>query len=82
MLKKPNISPYELRLKVGAVCSIMRNLAVDKGLIKNVRVVIIVLYTYYVVVNLVNASIKEIYYLPRIIFKFYPREEIYDVDCR
>ena len=60
----------------------MRNLAIDKGLIKNIRVVIIALYTYYVIVNLVNASIKEIYYFPRIIFKFYSQKGTYNVDRR
>lgn len=81
-LKEPGVPPHELRLKVGAVCSIMRNLAVDKGLVKNARVVIVALYTHCVAVNLVNASIKEIYHLPRITFKFHPRGGTYDVDRR
>ena len=34
------ISPHELYLKVGSLCSIMRNLSIDCGLVKNVRVVI------------------------------------------
>ena len=81
-LKEPGVPPHELRLKVGAVCSIMRNLAVDKGLVKNARVVVAALYTHCVAVRLVNGSGQETYHLPRITFKFHPRGGTYDVDRR
>ena len=34
------IPPHELHLKVGSLCSIMRNLSIDHGLVKNVRVIV------------------------------------------
>jgi hypothetical protein len=38
MLSKPGISPYKLSLKVGYIASIMRNLCMEEGLVKNTRV--------------------------------------------
>jgi hypothetical protein len=40
MLYKPSIPPYKLELKVGAICTIQRNLSTEKGLVKNARVII------------------------------------------
>lgn len=81
-LREPGVPPHELRLKVGAVCSIMRNLAVDKGLVKNARVVVIALYAHCVAVSIVGAPSAATYHLPRITFKFHPKGGTYDVDRR
>jgi len=40
MLNEPGIPPHELNLKVGAICTIQRNLSTEKGLVKNARVII------------------------------------------
>ena len=40
MLNEPGIPPHELKLKVGAICTIQRNLSTEKGLVKNARVII------------------------------------------
>lgn len=67
-----------LELKVGAVCSIMRNICPGKGLVKNARVVVTSLGRCYVEVAVlkdVNASIRRTpptYCLPRITFEFKP----------
>ncbi|CAG8735620.1 10387_t:CDS:2 [Gigaspora margarita] len=39
-LTHPGIPSHEIYLKVGAICSIMRNISIDKGLVKNQRVII------------------------------------------
>jgi hypothetical protein len=40
MLYKPGIPPHKLDIKVGAVCTIQRNLSTEKGLVKDARVII------------------------------------------
>ena len=40
MLNEPGIPPYKLKLKVGAICTIQRNLSTEKRLVKNARVII------------------------------------------
>ena len=40
MLNEPSIPPHKLNLKVGAICTIQRNLSMEKGLVKNARVII------------------------------------------
>ena len=35
MLNEPRIPPYKLKLKVRAICTIQRNLSIEKGLVKN-----------------------------------------------
>jgi hypothetical protein len=39
-LTHPGIPPHELHLKRGCICSVMRNMSVRNGLVKNARVVV------------------------------------------
>lgn len=38
MLHEPGVPPHQLSLKVGNIASIMRNLCIERGLVKNARV--------------------------------------------
>ncbi|KAN0085389.1 PIF1-like helicase domain containing protein [Elaphomyces granulatus] len=38
MLHEPGVPPHQLSLKVGSIASIMRNLCIERGLVKNARV--------------------------------------------
>jgi hypothetical protein len=40
MLYEPGIPAHKLRLKVGAICTIARNLSIENGLVKNARVIV------------------------------------------
>ena len=40
MLNKPSIPSHKLRLKVGAIYTITRNLSIKDGLVKNAHVII------------------------------------------
>jgi hypothetical protein len=86
MLSEPGIPPHELHLKVGAVCGIMRNLSVEKGLVKSVRVRVVALHRYIVRVELLrdqSASLDDrFFYLPRVNFDFQPRQTIWTVERR
>ena len=59
-LEELGVPLHELQLKVGAVCSIMRNLAVDKELVKNARVIVVALYTHCVAINIVGPYPKQL----------------------
>lgn len=81
MLRQPGVPPHNLRLKIGAVCSVMRNISTDIGLVKNARVVVVNLARRYVEVRLLFASLTDqdrprrqssTYCLPRITFEFKP----------
>jgi hypothetical protein len=52
MLYEPGIPAHKLRLKVGAIYTIVRNLSIKDGLVKNARVIIEQLHQYSVVVRL------------------------------
>ena len=39
-IKEPGVPPHELELKVGCICALMRNLSLEKKLVKNARVVV------------------------------------------
>jgi hypothetical protein len=54
MLSEPGISPHKLYLKVGLICSVMRNLCIEKGLVKNVRVRVAELHRHIVRVKLLR----------------------------
>ena len=40
MLYELGIPSHKLRLKVGAICTVARNLSIENGLVKNARVII------------------------------------------
>jgi len=52
MLCEPGIPSHKLRLKVGAICTVARNLSIKDGLVKNTQVIIEQLHQYSVVVKL------------------------------
>src|ERR1700712_6006614 len=56
MLAEPGIPPHRLCLKVGAICTVMRNLSLEKGLVKNTRVIIQQLQRYSVVVRVLSLN--------------------------
>ena len=52
MLYEPSIPSHKLRLKVGAICTIIWNLSIKDGLVKNARIIIEQLHQYSVMVRL------------------------------
>ena len=52
MLYELGIPSHKLRLKVGAIYTVARNLSIENGLVKNARVIIEQLHQYSVVVKL------------------------------
>ena len=69
------VPPHVLRLKVGCVCSIMRNLSVRKGLVKNARVIVRSLHRRFLQVQVIDNrtnTLGEIHCIPRIRFEFNP----------
>ena len=75
MLYEPGIPPYKLELKVGAICTIQRNLNTEKGLVKNAQVIIQELNRYSIKVSVlpqlqaVNQEVQE-FPLSQINFEF------------
>ena len=86
LLSEPGVPPHKLHLKVGAICSVMRNLCIEKGLVKNVRVRVAELHRHIVRVELLrdqSISIDDrFFYLPRISFEFQPRQTSWTVERR
>ena len=52
MLYEPGIPSHKLKLKVGAICTVVRNLSIKDGLVKNARVIVEQLHQYSVMVRL------------------------------
>ena len=82
MLCEPGIPPHALTLKVGAICTIARNLSMECGLVKNARVIIQELNRYSIRVGILpicpaitSTSLNTIqsYPLSRINFDFNPQ---------
>ena len=76
LASQPGVPPHALRLKVGCLCSIMRNLSIDDGLVKNARVIVTRLNRFTVEVktlpSVVNNFTSQLFCLPRINFEFQP----------
>lgn len=69
------VPPHLLRLKRGCVCSIMRNMSVRKGLVKNARVIVRSLHRLFIQVQVINnrdGSLGAVHCIPRIRFEFNP----------
>jgi hypothetical protein len=83
MLNEPGVPPHQLHLKVGSLCSIMRNLCIEKGLVKNVRVRILELQCYIIQVELLSGQSSsnndQSFCLPQINFEFQPRQSSWTV---
>ena len=73
LLSHNGIPPHILRLKEGSICSIMRNLSMHKGLVKNARVIVNKLHTRFVEVRIIDNRSGELgrtHLIPRIRFEF------------
>jgi hypothetical protein len=84
MLNESGVPSYELSLKVGCIASVMRNLSMDQGLVKNVRVQVIGLRSNIVCVQKLHSPSTEAQplYLPRINFEFQPNGANWTVQRR
>jgi hypothetical protein len=82
-IQEPGIPAHELVLKRGAVCALTRNLSLEKGLVKNTRVMVEEIGRYTVVVKTLTnlGSFHARHALPRINFEFIPAWSNYTV-CR
>ena len=78
-MKEPGVPPHQIDLKVGCVCAVLRNLSIDKNLVKNARVVITCLREFSVEVKLVRGVTGNVFNIPRINFEFTPRFAPYTV---
>jgi hypothetical protein len=71
MVSLPTLSPC----KIGCICSLMRNMSVRNGLVKNARVIIRGLHRRFVEIQVINNrtnQLGEIHCIPRIRFEFLP----------
>ena len=74
----------ELKLKQGCICLIMRNMLVEKGLVKNARAIIEHLHWRYIEVHVINnqtGELGDIHCIPRIWFEFTPLRASWTVHC-
>lgn len=81
LLNEPGIPPNKLHLKPTMVCSLMRNLSVEKGLVKNTRVIITSCEQHSIGVQLIHSQMSTIY-LPCITFTFTPKGCCWSVERR
>ena len=75
ILTQNGLPLHELKLKQGCICSIMRNMSVQKGLVKNTRMIIEHLHRRYIEVRVINNRTGElggIHCIPQIRFEFTP----------
>ncbi|THH18147.1 hypothetical protein EW146_g2793 [Bondarzewia mesenterica] len=79
-LKHPAVPAHKLALKVGTICTIECNLAVDKKLVHNARVEVVALRQRSIDVRVIGSD--EIHSLPRILFSFNPPYSSWTVNCR
>lgn len=69
-IRAKQVPPHELRLKVGDVCLIMRNLNVEAGLTNNTRVQIVQIRPRCIKVQTLRRGHEKVFLIPRIQFKF------------
>lgn len=93
-MHEPGVPPADLKLKVGCIASVMRNLSIEDGLVKNARVQVVSLHPNVVRVRLLpQGAIRArapgteqtdmpTFYLPRITFEFEPRNTNWTVKRR
>lgn len=75
MLTPTGIPPHDLRLKEGCIASLMRNMSIEKGLVKNARVIVHRLHDRFVEIRVINnrtGDLGDIHPIPRITFDFTP----------
>jgi PIF1-like helicase len=71
LFSESGVPPSTLKLKIGVICSIMRNLSLQNGLVKNARVRILEFKSNSIKVCLLNEPAVH-FWLPRITFEFQP----------
>lgn len=75
MLKEPGVPPHILLLMASSIYGLMRNLSVEKGLVKTARVRILELKRHVIRVELLRSTSisadNQLYCLPRINFEFH-----------
>ena len=84
ILTQNSMPLHELKLKQGCICSIMRNMSVQKGLVKNARVIIERLHRRYIKVCVINnwtGELGNIHCIPQIRFEFTPLCASWTVHC-
>lgn len=81
LLNEPGIPPHTLIIKPTMICSLARNLSVERGLVKNARVIVISCEQHSIGVQLISGDISVIY-LPRITFNFTPKFSSWSVNRR
>lgn len=82
LLTHNGVPLHDLELKVGAICSLMRNMSVKKGLVKNARLIIEQLHHRFIQVRLINnltGNISDPICIPRIRFEFTPSHSSWTV---
>ena len=75
MLTGKGVPPHALHLKEGAICLLMRNMSIEKGLVKNARVIVHRLHSRTIQIRVINnqtGQLGDTYFLPRIRFDFSP----------
>lgn len=75
MLTHNGVPSHQLDLKEGCICSLMRNMSVQNGLVKNARVIVQRLHQRLVEIRVINnrtGQLGETFCLPRIRFEFTP----------
>jgi ATP-dependent DNA helicase PIF1 len=75
--------PHALRLKKGSICTLMRNMSIRKGLVKNARVAIHELHRRIVDIKLIDPStgeLSDVHSIPRIRFAFTPPRSCWTVN--
>jgi hypothetical protein len=88
MLHESGVPPHALSLKIGCNASIMRNLSIEKGLVKNARVQVVSLLPNVIEVRLLqqlqpsSEQADSTFYLPRIVFEFKPQRANWTVQRR
>jgi hypothetical protein len=86
MLYEPGIPSHTLTLKVGAICTVARNLSLESGLVKNAKVIIQELNRYSIKVGIlplrptsISSADIQSYPLSRINFEFNPQRSSWTV---
>ena len=82
VLSHNGVPPHILRLKKGCICTLMRNMSVRQGLVKNARVVVQRLHRRFVEVQVINNRSDELgltHCIPRIRFEFTPAHSSWTV---
>lgn len=80
-IQESGVPPHHLKIKLGCVCTLMRNISPRQGLVKNLRVVVESIGKHSVLVRKIDSSPpdRQLYALTRIFFEFIPRRANYTV---